>query len=78
MSYSYKTVLRRENYDFDVYKNKYNSRLSGIIAINRHDHNVVIDVGFMDNKTHTVSITDKAENYFQPSTIHALRKNLSS
>lgn len=26
MAYSYKTVLRRENFDFYVYQNRYNSR----------------------------------------------------
>lgn len=75
MSYEYKTILRRENHDFDYYKNRWNSRTSGVLAINKSGE--ATNVAMINNNTGTIFITDEATAIFSKKTIQALKTKLS-
>lgn len=76
MSYEYKTILRRENHDFDYFKNKWNSKMSGIIAIPK-DGKSEIYVADINNKTGEVIITDIATDKFKKQTIDLLKLKIN-
>lgn len=79
MAYEYKTVLRRENHEFDVFKNRWNSRTSGIIAFDKkaQGFDKIIDVGEINNKTGSVTFTVNATELFKKTTLDILKKILN-
>lgn len=70
MSFIYKTILRAENKDFDYVKNRHNSRLSSVIAIDRKTREGCDHVCRLDNRTGEVAFID--HNRFKSSTINKL------
>jgi len=70
MAYHYKTVLRADNYCFDICQNKSNSKEMLILAIHRkeNDQNCI---GSLNNKTNVITWNELASK-FKPNTIKKL------
>ncbi len=73
MAYIWKTILRRENHEFILCKNRHNSKTSFIIAFPK-GKNSERTIGTVNNKTNIVVINDA--HGFKEKTISDLKNAL--